>query len=174
MAVLGLAPDSTSEPGSGTSASNRRASGVSSRNAVFAAGKASLLAALLAKNSASVWDAATGKGLSSFHVISLDRTHAFPPRKLPIVSLAKTASNQHSELSPLNASSPLYPDGIISPLWLKKHREQIPSAVVAFYPLWDRSALNDDSGALPLSAQSVTNMERERDQVLCQEINERR
>ena len=37
-----------------------------------------------------------------------------------------------SALSPLNPSSPLYPDGLIHPDWIKKHTDIVPSALVSF------------------------------------------
>jgi trafficking protein particle complex subunit 11 len=41
----------------------------------------------------------------------------------------------HSPFSPLSASSPLYPDGIIGAQWIEKHQEQVPSILVRFYRL---------------------------------------
>lgn len=41
----------------------------------------------------------------------------------------------HSPLSPLNSDSDLFPDGIISPEWLKKYTQHLPSTVVSFYAL---------------------------------------
>ncbi|KAG5360196.1 hypothetical protein CJU89_3255 [Yarrowia sp. B02] len=41
----------------------------------------------------------------------------------------------HSPLSPMNSDSDLFPDGIISPEWLKKYTQHLPSTVVSFYTL---------------------------------------
>lgn len=41
----------------------------------------------------------------------------------------------HSPLSPLTPSSPLYPDGIISPLWITKHQSRLPCAFLSFFSL---------------------------------------
>jgi len=41
----------------------------------------------------------------------------------------------HSTLSPLSPNSPLYPDGIITPLWITKHQHRLPSVLVSFYNL---------------------------------------
>lgn len=43
----------------------------------------------------------------------------------------------HSPLSPLTPSSPLYPDGIIAPIWIRKHVELVPSVFVLFLRLWE-------------------------------------
>ncbi|KAK0539465.1 hypothetical protein OC834_000020 [Tilletia horrida] len=40
-----------------------------------------------------------------------------------------------SALSPLHPQSPLYPDGLVSPLWVRKHRDVIPSIFVLFQVL---------------------------------------
>ncbi|KAI9362023.1 Gryzun, putative trafficking through golgi-domain-containing protein [Zopfochytrium polystomum] len=192
MAVLGLAPlpsPSTSDPtadlgvqGSSTGALSTAAMKASSRDAVLAAGKASLLAALMAKNSVSVWDAASGKGVGFFHVVSLDRVSLMPRRisflreNRSFPPANRLGPTTHSSLSPLNPSSPLFPDGIMSPSWVKRHREQVPSAVVSFYSLWDKSAdetIVERRDPL-IGSDGVTATEREKDQQLCQEINERR
>lgn len=41
----------------------------------------------------------------------------------------------HSPLSPLTPSSPLYPDGIISHLWITKHQSRLPCAILTFFSL---------------------------------------
>ena len=41
----------------------------------------------------------------------------------------------HSPLSPLTLDSPLYPDGIMTTMWIRKHRDIIPSVFVSFYEL---------------------------------------
>lgn len=43
----------------------------------------------------------------------------------------------HSPLSPLISTSPLYPDGIISPIWVRKHSDMIPSVFVLFLRLME-------------------------------------
>ncbi|KAJ3076299.1 hypothetical protein HDU98_004598 [Podochytrium sp. JEL0797] len=77
-----------------------------------------LEAALVAQNAASPWDEHFSKRRGFFH--------------------ASTPS-----LSPRIATSPLFPDGLMTPLWLQKHREKSPSAVVAFARL-NANAQNDD------------------------------
>ena len=41
----------------------------------------------------------------------------------------------HSTLSPLSPNSPLYPDGIFTPLWITKHQYRLPSVLISFYNL---------------------------------------
>ena len=53
----------------------------------------------------------------------------------------------HSTLSPLTPSSPLYPDGLVTPLWITKHQARLPSAFVSFFTLGtnaDTSSLQDN------------------------------
>ena len=38
-------------------------------------------------------------------------------------------------MSPLNPESPLYPDGIMTTMWIRKHRDIIPAVFVSFYEL---------------------------------------
>lgn len=43
--------------------------------------------------------------------------------------------NLHSPISPLTPSSPTFPDGLLSPLWVTKHQRLLPAAVINFYPI---------------------------------------
>jgi hypothetical protein len=43
----------------------------------------------------------------------------------------------HSPLSPLIPTSPVYPDGLIAPIWVRKHVELVPSIFVLFLRLWE-------------------------------------
>lgn len=47
----------------------------------------------------------------------------------------KEKEQQHSPLSPLTPDSPLYPDGIMTTMWIRKHRDIIPAIFVSFYEL---------------------------------------
>jgi trafficking protein particle complex subunit 11 len=89
----------------------------------------------------------------------------------------------HSSLSPKNPLSPLYSDGLMTPTWVQRHREIIPSVFVAFYELSDLlqegswNGYQRQSGGVqgPLDAGKDPNVgyrERERDQLLVMEINE--
>ena len=41
----------------------------------------------------------------------------------------------HSPLSPLTPDSPLFPDGIMTTMWIRKHRDIIPSVFVSIYEM---------------------------------------
>ncbi|KZT35207.1 hypothetical protein SISSUDRAFT_1064673 [Sistotremastrum suecicum HHB10207 ss-3] len=72
--------------------------------------------------SLSVWNNPERK----FNIILVDKDVRFPPRKSP---------STHSPLSPLTNTSPLYPDGLIAPVWLRKHLLLVPSVLVLFLRL---------------------------------------
>ncbi|KAJ3278121.1 hypothetical protein HK104_002636 [Borealophlyctis nickersoniae] len=139
--------------------------------------KKQLLSVLIAKNNISVWDAASGKGGAVFRVVVLDKSHLFPPkRRLPPTNTSVPTT--HSHLSPLTPSSPLYPDGIMVPQWVHKHKEIVPAVVVGVYDLSDGVTSGGGAGgndADPLGAQREgLNLERERDLILCSEVNEKK
>ncbi|KAK0555545.1 hypothetical protein OC845_000114 [Tilletia horrida] len=54
-----------------------------------------------------------------------------------------------SALSPLHPQSPLYPDGLISPLWVRKHRDVIPSIFVLFQVLPSAGSSEQQAAASP-------------------------
>ena len=39
----------------------------------------------------------------------------------------------HSPISPLSPGSPTFPDGLLTPLWVTKHQELVPAAVINFF-----------------------------------------
>ena len=43
----------------------------------------------------------------------------------------------HSPLSPLTPTSPLYPDGLIAPIWIRKHTTLVPSVFVLFKRIYE-------------------------------------
>jgi hypothetical protein len=51
----------------------------------------------------------------------------------------------HSPLSPLTPGSVAYPDGLITPTWVRKHSEILPSVFVHFARLYEHS-LSKDQG----------------------------
>lgn len=82
----------------------------------------------------SIWQP-TGTDQKDFHIIQVDSNVRFPPRKSPWVE--DSSSSGHSPLSPLTASSPLYPDGLIAPIWIRKHTTLVPSVFVLFLRLFE-------------------------------------
>ncbi|KAG0050903.1 hypothetical protein BGZ83_004302 [Gryganskiella cystojenkinii] len=142
--------------------------------------KAALLHAMLSRNNVSYWDNTKGLAGSLFFVVPEQRSYILPPtRKF----LQQTGQQyQAPSLSPSSPSSPLYPDGLISPIYMRRHREQIPSVFIAIVDLWDRESITanvadhgnrsgfSDKGPLGV----VDPTEREHDIVLAQELLERR
>ncbi|KAH9246015.1 hypothetical protein BASA81_016477 [Batrachochytrium salamandrivorans] len=129
--------------------------------------KKALLGLLMAKNNASVWDSSDSKLL--YKVIPVDKSHVFPKRQIALKTLGSSAM---SPLSPMNAQSPMHPDGIISPQWVHRHREMTPSVVVGVYDMWE--SVESVNRKDPLGVQHISSLERDRDQVLVSEINEKR
>ena len=39
----------------------------------------------------------------------------------------------HSPISPLSPDSPIYPDGVITPYWIRKHQDLLPSTFISFF-----------------------------------------
>ncbi|TXT06086.1 hypothetical protein VHUM_03559 [Vanrija humicola] len=76
--------------------------------------------------------------------------------------LGGSGEAQHSPLSPLTPSSPLHPDGLIAPVWVRKHTDFVPSVFVLFLRLDE------------VAAESRRQAEREADEALVREISERR
>jgi hypothetical protein len=50
----------------------------------------------------------------------------------------------HSPLSPLSPGSPIFPDGVFTPLWLAKHQRQIPAVFIAFFDIKAENSTVDD------------------------------
>ncbi|KAF2153111.1 hypothetical protein K461DRAFT_240474, partial [Myriangium duriaei CBS 260.36] len=87
-------------------------------------------------------------GLIGFKFSSVGRNLVFPRRKA--APAAQTPSEEpssppptnitantelHSTLSPLSPTSPLFPDGLLSPFWMKKHQQDVPSVLLCFFEL---------------------------------------
>ncbi|KAF9022277.1 hypothetical protein BDZ89DRAFT_208493 [Hymenopellis radicata] len=118
--------------------------------------------ALLSQRKVAIWQPEKAK---SFQVILVDRDLRFPPRKMapnddsPHVPV-------HSPLSPLTPSSPLHPDGLIAPIWIRKHTTLVPSVFVLFMRIFEypqtapRSPLD---GADPDRERDREQEERKRD-----------
>ncbi|KAG0246951.1 hypothetical protein BGX31_003438 [Mortierella sp. GBA43] len=141
--------------------------------------KAMFLEAMLSRNNVSYWDNTKGLAGSLYYVVSQPRSYILPPTRKFLQQTGQQLSNQPS-FSPTSPSSPLYPDGLVTPLWIKRHREKITSVFIAVVDLWDRESLNgtDDNGQRTFSDKGplgiVDPMERERDTALAQELLERR
>lgn len=123
---------------------------------------------------------------------SLPTDSASAPSSTSDVAEATTAAAAalpaRSPLSPLHPGSPLFPDGMIAPIWVRKHRELVPSVFVAFHLLSEpapgvagnaSSAANTSEPAerQALGASTaVGSIEelRQRDEELIQEIAERK
>ncbi|CAG8773545.1 17202_t:CDS:2, partial [Acaulospora morrowiae] len=135
-----------------------------------------LLTLLTAKSQNGVWE--LGKSASTnFHVVAVDKNYQLPPRK-PVMRPSQTPHHStisaHSPLSPYTPGSPVYPDGFIPTIWVRKHREVLPSVVVGFYDLWHRSmgtTTKERDEFEPLGSQEP--IEKEKDSNLALEINEK-
>ncbi|KAI8343321.1 Foie gras liver health family 1-domain-containing protein [Chlamydoabsidia padenii] len=102
------------------------------------------------------------------------------PKDYVLTDKSQGSLGTHSPLSPHTSGSPLYPDGLMTPAWIKKHLE-LPSVVVGCYELWDGFQAPPGSPARPrretgpLSSHILVDpTEREKDSALAHEINERR
>ena len=88
-----------------------------------------------------------------------------------------TTSTPHSPLSPLTTSSPLYPDGLIVPLWVRKHSELVPSVFVLFLRLYEspqKDGREERADEAQKQERSDREKEKEMDDLLIREIGERR
>ncbi|CAG8556735.1 2174_t:CDS:10, partial [Cetraspora pellucida] len=186
---LGIAKDlveqtTVSSPASSKSTHSRQSS--INNNSAFALTRQqiakNLLTQLTAKSQAGVWEFGKSTG-TMFHVVAVDKNYQFPPRKpmvrSPQPSHHSTTTIPHSPLSPLTPGSPVFPDGLIPPAWVRKHREMLPSVVVGFYDLWHRSMggsikEKDESMTSPELFGSIEPIEKEKDGILALEINEKR
>ncbi|TFK21997.1 glutathione transferase omega-1 [Coprinopsis marcescibilis] len=127
--------------------------------------------ALANQRKVEIWQADKSK---TFQVILVDNSVRFPPRKL-VLPDDPQYSNAHSPLSPLTPTSPLFPDGLIAPIWIRKHTTLVPSVLVMFmriYELPTHILRNPEDG--PESERERTEEERRRDTELATEISQRK
>ncbi|KAL4064245.1 Gryzun, putative trafficking through golgi-domain-containing protein [Scleroderma yunnanense] len=110
--------------------------------------------ALLSQRKPAIWNPERTK---TFQVALVDRVVGFPPRK-SVSPDDPSYSNAHSPLSPLTSSSPVYPDGLIAPIWIRKHTTYVPSVVVLFLRMYEAPHSTPSS---PLD-QPDAEMQRER------------
>lgn len=92
--------------------------------------------AFLSQRKVSIWAPEKSK---VFQILPVDKAIRFPPRKLAPSQDSNTFSSSavHSPLSPLTPSSPLFPDGLIAPIWIRKHTTLVPSVFVLFLRLFE-------------------------------------
>ncbi|KAF9529733.1 glutathione transferase omega-1 [Crepidotus variabilis] len=114
--------------------------------------------ALLAQRKVGIWQPEKNK---SFQVILVDRDVRFPPRKL-VSPDDPQYSSSHSPLSPLTPTSPLHPDGVIAPIWIRKHNTLVPSVFVLFLRIFEHPS---QTGKSPLDLPDTSfDKEREADE----------
>ncbi|KAI6046343.1 Gryzun, putative trafficking through golgi-domain-containing protein [Pisolithus marmoratus] len=109
---------------------------------------------LLSQCKSSVWSPERTK---IFQVVLVDKAVGFPPRK-SVPPDDPSYANAHSPLSPLTSSSPVFPDGLIAPIWIKKHMSYLPSVFVLFLRMYEAPHATTRS---PLG-QPDSDLERER------------
>ncbi|KAE8379426.1 Gryzun, putative trafficking through golgi-domain-containing protein [Aspergillus bertholletiae] len=98
------------------------------------------------------WEARENTSVKSagieYKIKSVGRSYRLPPRKAdpPPVSPPMSPTGQdndishapyfvlHSPISPLTPGSPTFSDGLLTPLWVTKHQNLVPAAVINFFP----------------------------------------
>ncbi|KAG8794879.1 hypothetical protein FRC12_020516 [Ceratobasidium sp. 428] len=124
----------------------------------------------LGSRKGAVWDAEPGR---RFHVMLVDRNVSLPPRKIQLQAAQGVQSPlpARSPLSPLTPTSPLHPDGLIAPIWIRKHIELVPSVFVMFTRLWEAPS---PKSPLEPKPDAEAGEERQRDTELATEIAARK
>ncbi|GAA5947145.1 hypothetical protein JCM3765_002176 [Sporobolomyces pararoseus] len=139
---------------------------------------ASLRKTFASRRGFQLWDNSRGQN-QDFHTLLVDKSIRFPPLKArPTSSSAPSSSAPtpqppaalHSPISPLTPTSPLYPDGIIAPIWIRKHRELIPSVFILVLRLFE----SPSSGGGPVNLEEREEEERQHDAQLIREIIDRK
>ncbi|KAJ7030012.1 Gryzun, putative trafficking through golgi-domain-containing protein [Mycena alexandri] len=155
MFVAGLDPPPPTTPTAAQSPTTPTASRTSQQDP-FVILTIRLREALLAQRKVAIWQPDKSK---SFQIILVDKTVRFPPRKL-VPQDDPGFSAAHSPLSPLTPSSPLHPDGLIAPIWIRKHTTLVPSVFVMFLRIYEYPP------HMPRSPLDPTDPDRERDREL--------
>lgn len=145
MFVAGLNPPSSTQAVSAPSQSGKGTD--------FAQLVTRLREALQNQRKVAIWQSEKSK---TFQIIIVDKEVRFPPRKL-LSPDDPQYSAAHSPLSPLTPTSPLHPDGLIAPIWIRKHTTLVPSVFVLFLRIYEFPTSN---AHLPLE---VPDAHRERD-----------
>ncbi|KAJ9075980.1 hypothetical protein DSO57_1039669 [Entomophthora muscae] len=111
----------------------------------------------------------------AYNAILGDKGFIFPSKR--IKSVAGVAST-HSVLSPLSPVSPLHPDGLMTPLWIRRHFLDYPGAIIAFFELWlptEEGGSQQDRLSQSFFQGNGSNPSwREKDAALAGEINDAR
>ncbi|KAJ3753958.1 hypothetical protein EV360DRAFT_87294 [Lentinula raphanica] len=100
--------------------------------------------------------------MSSFPSSSSSFSHQ-PPLLSPLTTSLST-SHPHSPLSPLTRTSPVYPDGLIAPIWIRKHTMLVPAVFVLFVRMYEGGGRESE----------LERLERENDTELARMIGERK
>ncbi|KLO13661.1 hypothetical protein SCHPADRAFT_852230 [Schizopora paradoxa] len=147
----------------------------------FAILAARLRDALASQRRPAVWSPEAVRKGKIFQVTFVDKNVQFPPRKLPPPLPEAGQQPQHgpnrSPLSPLHPSSPLFPDGLIAPLWVRKHTALVPSVFVLFLRLYEHPhppTDTSDEEAQRVYKEERERMEKDRDAELAKEISQRK
>lgn len=139
----------------------------------FASLVARLRDALQSQRKVAIW---APERTREFQMILVGKDVRFPPRKLvPPEDLAYASA--HSPLSPLTPSSPLFPDGLIAPIWIRKHTALVPSVFVLFLRLFEAPVVHARSPLDPSDPEherDKTEEERRRDSDLSAEVAARK
>lgn len=121
----------------------------------------------------SIWAPQRSK---SFQMVLVEKSVRFPPRKL-VPPEDPAYSSAHSPLSPLTPSSPLYPDGLIAPIWIRKHTAFLPSVFVLFLRMFEAPSITPRSPLDPPDPDHERDRvkeEQKRDSELSAEIAQRK
>ncbi|PSK37443.1 hypothetical protein B9Z65_2185 [Elsinoe australis] len=104
-------------------------------------------------------------GLVGFKFSNVGRNLVYPRRKAapapqatpdessasPPLSNNAASHDLHSTLSPLSPTSPLFPDGLMTPTWMTKHQSDFPSVLLCFFEI------NADPSAASLQDNQLKN-----------------
>ncbi|KAJ3575278.1 hypothetical protein NP233_g1192 [Leucocoprinus birnbaumii] len=132
VAGLDVPPNTTNQPP--TTPATPQSPSTTKTTDAFHGLTARLREALTSQRKVAIWQPEKSK---SFHVILVDKEVRFPPRKLVPTDDPQYTSS-HSPLSPLTPSSPLHPDGLIAPIWIRKHTTLVPSVLLWRDRMMDR------------------------------------
>ncbi|KAJ3720038.1 hypothetical protein C8R42DRAFT_107999 [Lentinula raphanica] len=103
---------------------------------------------------------------TSSHSMSSFPSSSSSSHQLPLLSPLTTSlsSTPHSPLSPLTRTSPVYPDGLIAPIWIRKHTMLVPAVFVLFVRMYEGGGRESE----------LERLEREKDTELARMIGERK